>query len=149
MPTEKPRVFISYAREDADVAYRVYRDLKAALVEPWLDRECLLPGQRWSDAITGAIQTTDYFLALFSSAATTKRGYVQKELKEALEVLEQVPEGSVYLIPARLDECQIQIKKVLEYQWVDLSPSQRSWVRSSSRHRSGRFRRSRSRPRKQ
>ncbi len=122
MPIKKPKVFISYAREDADMAMRLYHDLKKAAVEPWLDKECLLPGQRWSDAITDAIRTSDYFLALFSSTATSKRGYVQKELREAIEVLEQIPDNMIYVIPARLDECEPTLKKFAEFQRVDLFP---------------------------
>ena len=122
MPVKKPKVFISYAHENADVASRLFHDLKAASIEPWLDKECLLPGQRWSDAITEAIQTSDYFLALFSSASVSKRGYVQKELKEALAVLDEIPAGSIYVLPVRLDECEIPDKKFREYQWVDLFP---------------------------
>ena len=122
MPIKKPKVFISYAREDADMAMRLYHDLKAAAVEPWLDKECLLPGQRWSDAITDAIRASDYFLALFSSTAISKRGYVQKELREALEVLEQIPDNMIYVIPARLDECEPTLKKFAEFQRVDLFP---------------------------
>ena len=122
MPIKKPKVFISYAREDADMAMRLYHDLQAASVEPWLDKECLLPGQRWSDAITDAIRASDYFLALFSSTAISKRGYVQKELREALEVLEQIPDNMIYVIPARLDECEPTLKKFAEFQRVDLFP---------------------------
>jgi hypothetical protein len=120
---KKPKVFICYAREDAEIAFRLYRDLKAASVDPWLDRECLRPGQRWSDAIAEAIRESDYFLALFSSVLTKKRGYVQKELKEALAVWEEVPGGSIYLIPARLDDCQLPTDRFREYQWVDLFPA--------------------------
>jgi hypothetical protein len=122
MGHEKVKVFISYARENAEVARRLYRDLKSQSVEPWLDTECILPGQRWSDAIAEAIKDSDYFFALFSKKLAEKRGYVQSELKKALEVLRDVPPGKGYLMPIRLDDCRIEIKEFLEYQWVDLFP---------------------------
>jgi len=46
-----PKVFISYAREDAEIARRIYRDLKALGAQPWLDTEALLPGQKWSQQV--------------------------------------------------------------------------------------------------
>ena len=119
----KIKVFISYARENADVARRLYNDLKSDLLEPWLDTECILPGQRWSDAIGKAIKNSDYFLALFSSTLVSKRGYVQKEIKDALAVLEDVPPDKGYLIPIRLDDCNIVIDQFKDYQWVDLFPA--------------------------
>ena len=39
-------VFISYAREDRDVATRLYNDTGEAGVKPWMDREDFLPDER-------------------------------------------------------------------------------------------------------
>jgi hypothetical protein len=36
-----------------------------------------------------------------------KKGYVQKELKEALDIFQEYPEKAIYLIPARLDDCKV------------------------------------------
>ena len=47
----KSKVFISYAREDADSAERLYRDLVKSGLEPWFDKKSLLPGQRWKTEI--------------------------------------------------------------------------------------------------
>jgi hypothetical protein len=41
----KARVFISYAREDQEIAKRLYEDLKRTGVEPWIDCHELIPGQ--------------------------------------------------------------------------------------------------------
>lgn len=117
------RIFISYAREDAEIARRIYRDLKALGAEPWLDTECLLPGQKWSQEVGKAIRSSDFFLALLSNTALGKRGYVQKELREALSVLDEIPEGSIYLLPVRLDDCRPENPKMEELHWVDLFPS--------------------------
>jgi hypothetical protein len=79
-------VFISYAREDSDAARRVYNDLRVAGLNPWLDKESLLPGQSWENEIRKAIKKSRYFIALFSSRSVGKRGFVQKEFKFALAV---------------------------------------------------------------
>lgn len=120
--SETKKVFISYAREDKSLARRLFRDLQAAGAEPWLDEESILPGQRWKVAISSAIRESDFFLALLSSSSVSKRGYVQKELREAMELLDQTPEDVIYVIPARLDECRPSHEKLLDLSWVDLFP---------------------------
>ncbi|MCP3996150.1 MAG: TIR domain-containing protein [bacterium] len=47
-------LFISYAREDLEIARRLYRDLKNLGYPAWIDTEDLLPGQRWKDSIQDA-----------------------------------------------------------------------------------------------
>jgi hypothetical protein len=58
---------------------------------------------------------------LFSSLAVNKRGMVQKEYKLALEVLKTIPFGQIFIIPVRLDDCEIP-DPFKEYQYVDLFP---------------------------
>ena len=55
--------------------------------------------------IPKAIRASDYILIFLSKTSVAKRGYVQKEFKLALEVLREIPEGTIYAIPVRLDEC--------------------------------------------
>jgi hypothetical protein len=87
------RVFISYAREDSDEALRLYNCLKAHTdLRPWLDKKDLLPGQKWQLEIRNAIHNSRYFIVLFSSVSVQKRGYIQKEVKFALCVLDEFPE---------------------------------------------------------
>ncbi len=97
------RVFISYAREDKTMAQQLFHDLRKNGVDPWLDDENLLPGQHWELEIGKAIKNCDYFLALLSSQSVSKQGYVQKELKTALDILGECPKSRIFLIPARSD----------------------------------------------
>ena len=99
------RIFISYASEDIIAARRLYDALKRSGMEPWLDIHDLLPGQQWKPAIRNAIRDSAYFVVLLSSKAVSKRGFVQSELKQALEVLDEAPQSDIYLIPVRLDHC--------------------------------------------
>jgi len=89
----------------------------------WFDQVDLIPGQRWKSAITAAIRSAKYFLALLSKHSMSKRGFVQKELQEALDVLDQIPHSGVFLIPARLDDCQPAHERLQELHRVDLFPS--------------------------
>ena len=120
------RVFISYAREDKATAQRLYDDLKKNGVDPWLDDENLLPGQHWELEIGKAIKNCDYFLALLSSQSVSKQGYVQKELKTALDILGECPKSRIFLIPARLDDCESIDEELKDLHWVDLFPSYES-----------------------
>lgn len=119
----KERLFISYAREDAATAQRLYFELKRLELNPWLDNEDLLPGQVWKVHIKQAIENSAYFLALFSTKSVSKRGFVQKELKQALDVLDEIPESEIFFIPIRLDDCKPPYERMKELNWVDLFPS--------------------------
>ena len=44
-------------------------------------------------------------IACLSKNSISKRGYVQKELKEAISVLDEIPEDAIYIIPIRIDGC--------------------------------------------
>ena len=77
--------------------------MKNAGFIPWIDSEDLLPGQYWKFTIGEAIKNSKYFLALLSKDSVTKEGYVQKELKIALEILDELPETKIFIIPARID----------------------------------------------
>ena len=69
------QIFISYAREDVEAARKLYRDLKNAELNPWLDEEVLLPGQNWKSAIKKAIKESRFFIALLSSNSVKKGGF--------------------------------------------------------------------------
>lgn len=54
------KVFISYAREDWEIAERVWGDLKRAGIDAWIDRKELLPGQNWKTEISKAIRACSH-----------------------------------------------------------------------------------------
>ena len=106
MTVDNDLVFLSYAREDEACASQLYSELAEAGVNVWFDREALAPGASWKSEIRKAIRRSRYFIALMSSKSVSKKGFVQSELREALEVLDEYPENETYLIPARLDCCR-------------------------------------------
>jgi hypothetical protein len=83
-----------------------------------MDKRSLLPGQEWQLEIKRAIEKSDYFIACISKRFQEKT-YANKEIKHALDVLDMMPEGSIYLVPVRLEECSIQ-DRLASRQWVDL-----------------------------
>jgi hypothetical protein len=115
-------IFISYAREDLPYADRLYEKLLVDGYNPWLDRKCILPGSEWEQSIADAIRSSEYFIALLSARSIEKRGYVQKEIREALDVLQTIPFNRVFLIPVRLESCDPLHPALQRLQWVDFFP---------------------------
>jgi hypothetical protein len=93
-------------------AQRLYKDLKNTGLNPWLDEQSLLPGQRWESQIKEAMGKSRYFITVLSRNSVVKKGYVQKEIKAALDILEEVQKSDVYVIPVRIDEIEIADKKL-------------------------------------
>jgi hypothetical protein len=79
----------------------------AGYISPWLDEEDLLPGQRWEDEIPRAVRDSDVVIVCLSRSSVNRTGYVQKEIKYALDVADEQPEGTIFLIPARLEQCEL------------------------------------------
>lgn len=119
----KKKVFISYAIEDQDIAMKLYKDLKQSGVELWLDRKNLMPGQNWKLEIRKAIEKSSYFLALISTKSINKMGFTQKELKTALDIVDEMPSSDIFIIPVRIDDCRPIYGKLQDLHWVDLFPS--------------------------
>src|SRR5262245_1236643 len=116
---DEVRIFISYAREDEVRVKQLYRRLADAGFQPWLDREHIIPGMKWGPIIKRALKQSDFVLVCLSTTSINKRGFLQREIKQALEQAEEKLEHDVYLIPARLDDCEVP-DSLSEIQWVDL-----------------------------
>ena len=121
--TYPPNVFICHASEDLNSAQRLYNDLEKFGLNSWFSESSIRGGQNRKVAISKAIRKSRYFLALFSKASVRKRGYFQKEIKEAFEVLEEFPESEIFIIPIRLDKCTIDYQALRDIQWIDMFPS--------------------------
>ncbi len=117
-----PEIFISYAREDQSQAERLYRDLQKEGFDVWMDTQDLLAGSNWSVEIRQAIRASEYFVLLLSAKSMTKRGFVHREIREALEVVGEMPENEIFLIPARLEPCDVTHEDLGRLHWVDLFP---------------------------
>ena len=89
-----------------------------------MDRQVRLASRRkLGVAIRKAIKISSFFVALLSKKSVGKRGFVQKELREALKVAEEFPQDEVFIIPVRIDECDPPNEDLQALQRVDLFPS--------------------------
>lgn len=121
MSKPKAKIFLSYAHEDIAMAKRLYQDINRYGLDVWIDCENLLPGQNWKITIEKNIKQSQFYLLLLSSHSMTKRGFIQKEMKIAYEVLENCAEDDIYLIPVRLNNCEPSFK-ISDIQYIDVFP---------------------------
>jgi hypothetical protein len=121
-PCPRPAIFIAYVTEDAAAADLLYDGLARAGFNPWMDRRKLLPGQNWPRAIERAIESSDLFLACFSTNSANKRGGFQAEIRYALDCARRVPLDEIFLVPLRLDACRVPRSIAREWQYIDLFP---------------------------
>ena len=122
-PARRPRVFLAYAAEDIDTVLKLHDALAQHGFDPWLDRKKLLAGQNWPRAIESAIESSDYFLACFSRRSVRKRGNFQTELRFALECASRVPQDDIFVIPLRLDNCELPASMTRRLQYLNLFPN--------------------------
>ncbi|MCI5166037.1 MAG: toll/interleukin-1 receptor domain-containing protein [Candidatus Electrothrix sp. GM3_4] len=93
----KPRVFLSHSKKDAELIRRLYDDLRRCQIEPWLDEIDIRPGKPWLDAIfEEGIPTCDcVFIYLTENSVSS--AMVKKELDAA--VLGQLEDNKIALLP--------------------------------------------------
>jgi hypothetical protein len=113
------RVFLCYAHDDEVAVQALYNRLKSDGVDAWLDKEKLLPGQRWQVEIPKAVRNSDVVIVCLSCQSVSKAGYVQKEIKFALDIADEKPEDTIFVVPARLEDCLVP-ERLSTYQWVNL-----------------------------
>ncbi len=113
------RVFLCHASGDKPAVRELYQRLRADGIDAWLDEENLLPGQDWQLEIPKAVRESDAVIVCLSKGSINKAGYVQKEIKFALDVADQQPQGTIFLIPLKLEECDVP-ERLRRWQWVNL-----------------------------
>ncbi|MBC7910400.1 MAG: TIR domain-containing protein [Pyrinomonadaceae bacterium] len=105
--TRSLRAFLCHSSGDKPAVRALYKRLVADGISPWLDEVDLLPGQDWQHEISKAVRNSDVVITCLSRNSISKRGFVQKEIQYALDVAKEQPEGTIFLIPLKLEECDI------------------------------------------
>jgi hypothetical protein len=112
------QVFLSYAWSDVERA-RLIRDFLTAMGhKTWMD-VCDLPsGRVFDEEIKKQIKSSSHVILCLSRHSVEHHGYVQREIDFALEEFSSVPKDRIFLIPVRLDECEIP-NSLSRFSWVD------------------------------
>jgi formylglycine-generating enzyme required for sulfatase activity len=111
--------FLCHSSADKPAVRELYQRLRADGFEPWLDEEDLLPGQDWQYEIPKAVRQSDVVIVCLSKGSINKAGYVQKEIKFALDAADEQSEDTIFLIPLKLEECDVP-ERLSRWQWVNL-----------------------------
>src|SRR5512138_503823 len=113
------QIFLLYARDDQEAVRRLYERIVKEGANVWLDRESILPGQDWQYEIRKAIQGSDLTIVCLSRQFNKQGGYRHEELKIALAKARSLCEGGTFIIPARLEKCDLP-DSLRRWQRVDL-----------------------------
>lgn len=117
---DKPlRIFMAYSREDRLRVLELHQKLIIIGAQPWLDEIDLLPGSVWKTALEEALRDSDVVLVCLTPAYSAKIGFAQVELKLVLQRAAEHPDDSIFVIPVRLEDCDIP-EPLKQRQWVNL-----------------------------
>jgi hypothetical protein len=116
--TGTSKIFLCHASEDKPAVRKVHAKLVALGYEPWLDEHDLIPGQDFKREISSTLRECKCVFIFFSNNSVSKRGFVQREMNIAIDVLQEIPLGGIFIIPIRLDDCEIP-QEFEKLQWVD------------------------------
>jgi hypothetical protein len=111
-------IFISHAKEDYSYAEELYDFLLSKGLDPWLDKKKLKPGQDWEFWLQKGLRTADFIILLLSNTAVSKRGYVQREFRQALDFCKEKLDSDIFLIPLKIDACEVP-SDLQKFQWID------------------------------
>lgn len=115
------RVFLCHAHSDSPIIRALFDRLNKDNVDAWLDKEKLLPGSDWEYEIRRAVRESDVVVVCLSKNFN-QQGFRQKEVRLALDTAMEQPEGEIFIIPARLEECD-NLESLRKWHWVDLFES--------------------------
>lgn len=105
--TPTANIFLIHAHADREAVYKLFQRMQKEGINVWLDSERLMPGQDWQNEIRNALLKCDAVVVCLSRAFDQKRGYRHEELKLAIEKADLLPDDEVFIIPARLEECEV------------------------------------------
>jgi hypothetical protein len=117
--TSKLIPFLCYSKENSTSVREFRERLRAeSWIDPWFDEEDILPGQMWEASVVNAVRHSHAVIIFLSSHAVREEGFFHKELKLALDAAAEKPDGTIFIIPIRLDVCEVPYR-LRPYQYVD------------------------------
>ncbi len=120
--------FFCHSADDKPTVRDLYQKLDSeGWLDAWLDEERIYPGQDWNYEIEKAVEQADVILVCLTKNSVTKEGYVQRELRIILDFADYKPEGTLYIIPVRFEDCEPP-KRIRRWQYADYFPEGRRHV---------------------
>ena len=95
------QIFVSHAKEDAELAQRLATDLRGQGWQIWIAPNSIGSGERWAEAIDRGLEESGVFLLLLTPQAVVSR-WVRTETSAAMELEHS---GQMRLIPLDVQRC--------------------------------------------
>lgn len=105
--TQQMNIFLIYAHADKEAVLKLHQRIVRDGINAWLDAQNLQPGQNWQHEIRRAIIKSDLILVCLSNGFNKQPGYRHEELKIALEKAKLFDQDKIYIIPVRLENCEM------------------------------------------
>lgn len=100
------KVFICYSKQDQSDAEKLFRRLRRAGFDPWMDKHRLVLGDDWEQEIKKAVSGAEVFLACLRPGFD-EVGFRQQEVSWALDALRSRPKGRTFIIPMVIEPCKL------------------------------------------
>lgn len=119
--TSYPQIFLCSVNDDDDKqkVNEVYERLRKFGLRPWMASHDLMPGQSKNE-ILNALRKSAIILIFFSNASVNRQGFAQREIRDAIELLDEMPSEKIFSIPVRLDTCDIPNERLRDITYYDL-----------------------------
>jgi TIR domain len=134
-PKRQAHLFLIYAHSDKKAVRKLYYRIARNHLKTWLDEKELMPGQNWKYEIRQAILGSHMVIVCLSRQFSKQGGFRHEELQIALEKARSFPDSEIFIIPARLEKCDLP-EPLRQWQCVDLFETEgfRKLLRSINEH---------------
>lgn len=113
------KIFISYAKEDRNLAQKIFLEFNNHGFQPWMDKPPapfhylgIKVGQDWRERIEEEIKTSRFFFALITPRSSSKLGFIQREFRTALDIMNDLPQDHIYFVPIVFENAEVPNLKV-------------------------------------
>jgi TIR domain len=110
--SERPKVFVSYARSDSQFVLKLARDLREAGANLWVDQFDIPLGARWDRSVQAALNACPGFLVILSPSAVDSEN-VMDEVSFALSKNKKI-------VPVLYQNCDIPLR-LTRLQYIDFT----------------------------
>jgi hypothetical protein len=112
MPLLSTTIFVSYAREDSELALKLCGDLKIAGVNVWLDQLDIPPGKHWDRAVEEALERSKYLIVILSPSSVASDN-VMDEVSYAID-------EKKHIVPVIIGSCRLPLR-LRRFEFIDFT----------------------------
>ncbi|MFN3172599.1 MAG: TIR domain-containing protein [Hyphomicrobiales bacterium] len=115
------KIFLGYPSENLSEAEQVFNVLSSIdYTKVWFDKSSLVGGADWDRERSLAQKQADLIVHIYSNSASSRSGVVNREIHQSLELADDQPIGSNFIIPIRVGRAALP-GELMKYQYIELS----------------------------